>query len=435
MSLNNKKLNIFAAISILATAIFSILLVGCNTNEDEPGPSSPKAYIRFFDIQHGINYTLPNTAMSALLWDGYYYGNPELDSIKIPKYNVRLFGDFIMGRAEAFFRANGVDISTRLFVEDGGIDYYGAGNQMGDYFGRGYPNADIIWRSGLDGGRKVYFPNLSHVVPVAPIQNGIDYYKWAAMDAGTHAVGFKKIKVTSIAAGRSLQYTIDSANFISKQMNFDEGGTYSVFLSNLDHKGSVFTLFSIKENVNQTFDQQKGYIRFVNTIPLPDDVVSDPATDVVDVYLQRYSQTISGKDSTTDESLSVANLKRFSADSEISYIPLEYIDFYNQNKGKGILKYYFKVYPQGQSSATGASPLSIHVMTMFGSAYSGEGETVIPILFKKGSQYIPTIHTVLLGSAFDGVNTYLGNALIRNMYYSLESADVRQQYLDEASGN
>src|SRR4051812_48376952 len=87
---------------ILTILTGSLVLTACEDNDEAPAVAQP-AYIRVFDIQHGEDYITRHTALSVFSWDGAFYGNAALDSVKVPKYEVKNFGDFFLGRTRKLY--------------------------------------------------------------------------------------------------------------------------------------------------------------------------------------------------------------------------------------------------------------------------------------------------------------------------------------------
>jgi hypothetical protein len=420
---------------VLTALLMAVTFTACNDNNNDDNTTPEPSYIRVFDIQHGTAYTSSTTALSVFEWDGHFYGNPALDSVKEPKYAVRNFGDFLLGRTRKYFN-NSNDEELVLF--NGGIDYYN-NEPTRDLF-ENEPDRDFYLRSGLATGRAVYFPNLTHRAQVAPVIQDIDYYKWAQFPSGSHTVAFGKVRLTQPNGANYFEYNFEDEKFIEAQQYFQPGSYYSLILSNKDREATEFKMVTIRENTQQTFDRHKAYVRFVNTIEEAGDA-SDVQTEIVDVYMRKADNTQVKKfvdvpfdldymPGLSEERLVSSHLERFEVGGELPYIEMDFDEFLTKNDSSYLQKagtpsYFFFVYPHGESAATGARPLlyftqiftNISRFARSNYAYSmWNCENGIQPLIWNVDRFEPTITTVLIGGS--------------GMYYNLEQSFLRQAYID-----
>lgn len=421
--------------ALAAVLLMSMTFAACDDDNKDDGETPEPSYIRVFDIQHGTEYTSPTTALSVFEWDGHFYGNPALDSVKEPKFVVRNFGDFLLGRTRKYFNNSSDEV---LVLFNGGIDYYN-NVPTRDLF-ENEPDRDFYLRSGSGTGRAIYYPNLTHRALVAPVVNDIDYYKWAQFPSGSHTVAFGKVSLTQPDGANYFEYNFEDEKFVEAQQYFQPGSYYSLILSNKDRQATEFKMVTIKENTQQTFDRNKAYVRFVNTIEEAGDA-SDIQTEIIDVYVRKADNPevrkfVDGRfdldylPGLSEERLVSSHLKRFEVGGELPYIEMDFEAFLTKNdssylKKAGTPSYFFFVYPHGESAATGARPLLYFTqiftnIPQFAHPNYEYGqwncENGIQPLIWNVDRFEPTITTVPIGG--------------RGVYYNLEQSFLRQAYID-----
>jgi hypothetical protein len=435
--------------------VFSMMVLGsalsllaCKRSEEVlPLP----AYIRIFDVRNA------GDDKSVFTYDGYPYGNPALDSIKFfnaiadinaqsDDFTLLNFGDFVMGRGRNSF--GGI---SGFFSQP--IDYVGNVADPAD------PNPPLLpYKDGIKKERNLYFPNLSHRVPVAPLINGIDYYKWAALASGTHAVGYRiarrgQFVPLEISIGNLLfriPYTITSQDWVLETpFYFQPGGIYSLFLLSSDAKQErASVMLRLEEDNAFVYDPKKAYIRFVNAIPKTGNATNDQQSQTFDVYARTLNSgaiqalendTVIGYNplllpGTSAEKKVATALNRFEVNGTLPFIEIDYTTFFSKEGGNvdptadGVPTTIFYLYPSGDSQATGGSPLYSFILSNVGGSFRFTNDpsnpivniNYIPALAKTASGYAPTITTVLVGTG--------------GLYYNFEQPAVRQAFLDATGG-
>ncbi len=483
MSLKNTIKSNVVFIMIMMAALF-----GCTT--ETVGPAAVPSYIRVMDLR---NPTISGDAaqpflQSAFRLDAHYYGDPGFDTLNVPTQTVEGYGDFLLGRTVPL--SSNVEVAYQQIIVrtlpynfTGMLDYFGANDKNSDYVlfqpyrqgDKTGENLDILDYKPFNMGRNVYFPNLSHRVSVAPIINGIDYYKWAKFSAGSHTIGFSKVE-TNYSIGQQATIEIFKNKFLDQPFISDASyyfkprGIYSLLLVSEDvSDNNRARLLQIQEDENFEPNTSKAYIRFINAIPITN-TVTDNNTESLDIYVRQIDTgelselRENGIDvydprflnSTTPEKLVVNDLKRFSQNGLVPYVELDYSDFLNREDAtrdsvetEGVPTFIFYMYKHGESSATGAQPLKKYqyvvtnlkikenpdglpnVIVVDPSDYNYTIQPYIPALALTSNGYVPTINTIVLGT-----EQYSNNGVqIFNMGYGLEQAAVRQSFLNYTNRN
>jgi hypothetical protein len=406
---------------------------GCRTLTEDITLS---AYVRVMDMR-SPQYGEP-ILHSVFRWDGHPYGNPALDTVRSPQLNLNLFGDFLLGRTTGLYSND--SIFTGL------LDY--GGFQPDD-------SEAVLFQPYHQGasfaqGRFVYFPNLTHRIPLAPIVNGIDYYKWANLGAGQHTVGFAKVS-SQVESRRSVKRFRDRPFLTDAPYYFQPSGIYSFLLvSEQSDDPERVRLIRIQEDEQLAPQAGKAYIRFINAIPLTGEPQQDAATESVDVYVrqldnaelnQLFTDTLSYDirylASASPERLVARDLTRFGADGKVPYFEMDLSTYLSREDTtarsvttQGVPSFIFFVYPQGQSQATGAAPMAQYRYPLSNIAQSppfslDKLPIRIPVLARTANGFVTTIQTIILGTE---ILTFR-NGLV-GMGYSLEQSSVRQAYLD-----
>lgn len=459
-----------------------LTIMGCETDTEL---TVIPTYIRVMDMRNSnVNDGSFDAKFfqSAFRFDGHYYGNPAFDTITIPTQHIDGHGDFLLGRVASLSSIIAIGqrqiiSATHPYSFTGMLDYFVMKNvnnldyvlfqpyKQGEWTGE---NVNLIDYSPISMGRNVCFPNLSHRHSLAPIMQGIDYFKWAKFSAGSHTIGFSKVQ-TDFTLGQQASLTIQHNKFLEDPFiadapyYFKQGGIYSLLLvSEFVADFTKARLLHIQEDENFSPDPTKAYIRFINAIPISQTAVDDD-TESLDIYVRQIDNgelnelrkdTINFYDprflnSTTPEKLVVNDLKRFGQDGQVPYVAVDYSDFLKRNdttknsvNKRGVPSFIFYAYPHGESQATGGIPLKQYqyVLTNIKIMESIESQPnvivlpsfidytiqpYIPALAFTTKGYVPTITTIVLGT-----EKLSNGSQVFTMGYSIEQADVRQSFLD-----
>lgn len=442
-----------------------LLLVGCQTELVNPFNAS---YVRVMDLRNfpadNYRYDVVPTpfTQSAFRLDGSYYGNPDFDKIT-PQQTLEVHGDFLLGRVALNYFLGSRGITVVPFTFTGLLDYYTSASNTNGYvlFQPYLQGAELGGKDGRtkNSGRNVCYPNLSHRVPLAPIINGIDYYKWAKLPAGSHTIGFAKAE-TIFGLDFRRQVGIATSKFSNEPFLADEpyylqpNGMYSLLLvSESVNDPDRVRLLRIQEDAQFVPEPTKAYIRFINAIPLTN-TGEDNTTESLDFYMRQLdngelsqltADTISFDPrflkSTLPEKLVVSDLKRFGQNGFVPYVELDFAEYLSKGdttangvKKTGVPSFIFYAYRHGESGATGGLPLGKYQYILsnikeLGATQVGYISPLnIAVLAQTAEGFAPTINTIVLGTQELGPT-----GANFNMGYSLERASVRQAYLNSTN--
>ncbi len=465
-----------------------VLLISLSACKTEIENISVPTYVRVMDMRNYTQRQDPDNPfasyflLSAFRLDGHYYGNPALDSVKYPQQLIDGYGDFLLGRNGSVLLSdvptnNGILSGLTSIEFTGLLDNIGtAGRELGS--NDNYNETEYVhfqpYRQGAKAtGRNVYFPNLTHRVPLAPIINGIDYYKWAKFSAGSRTIGFAKVEGRIAPVSKDIFFIDRKHTFLEQPFMqdasyyFQPGGIYSLLLvSEYENDLNKTRLINIREDEKFVPDNKKAYLRFINAIPISN-TATDNATESIDIYVRQVdngelnklrNDTINFYDprlltSATPEKLVVSDLKRFGQNGLLPYIELDFSEYLSKGDTtansvlqKGVPTYIFYTYRHGESEAAGFAPLNqykyVLTNTIPGSidngvilsiltddANSSKSLPYIPVLSQTAKGFVPTITTIVLGTERDNNN----NTKIFSMGYSLEQSEVRQAFLDRTN--
>lgn len=302
------------------------------------------------------------------------------------------------------------------------------------------------------------FPNPTDRIPLAPIINGYNYYKWAALPANNHQATFYGV-VSATQFGNKVY--AKGSRFLDQQVNLEGGAIQTFFLlnqapcklystsgingtkglpiyavqENIDYYSNQFSLISVKDHPGKlpAFHDSSAYIRFVNVTPNYLDQGLNANTDSLDIYLAPLFGTrpdyyypfgrkvFQNIDSVGKELLVSSRLGRFTSTVDAPFFEINLsAQMRNQDTaiapGQPRIPRYYRVlaYPAGHSAATGDLPVGqgdwLAVYNSF-SAYDYSNPLAPPLgtfldswlLRSDGTSLHPSISTIMIAV---GLNAY-----------------------------